>query len=1062
MTRKHEMHILLGCCLTTGLLAVSAAAYAQNNATVREVNMTMKTYQFSDPDPVAAPSSSIYPYFRFDGYEAEGTDREWTMVEMENDYIKVTIAPEIGGKVWGAIEKSTRNPFIYYNHVVKFRDISMRGPWTSGGVEFNFGLIGHVPTTATPVDYVLRENEDGSASCFVGALELMTGTRWTVEINLPKDKAYFTTQASWENSSGLGQPFYSWSNAAYHEGKDMEMIFPGSAYIGHGGDAHPYPKDAEGRDLSWYRNNAFGGSKSYHVLGSYADFYGAYLHDRDYGSAHYVPYEEKLGRKIFIWGLSESGMIWKDLLTDDDGQYVELQSGRLFNQPGTASARTPFKHPQFAPYGSETWKEYWAPVKGTGGITKMNPLGTLHLSREGEKLTVSFCPLQRVQEPIEIRSAGKTVYSGILDLDVLETWSVEQDLPAAELEDLSVEIGAHRLVYDPRTDGTPVERPLTLPDDFDWNSVYGLYVQGEQWLNQKQLDKAADCLARSLEKDPDFLPSLRCMGLLCLRRGDNEEALSYCKRALRLDTYDGSSNYLYATAQFRLGKMLDAKEGFSLACCSAADRGAALIGLGQCCFLEGNFEKAESCWRESLSCDSRKVFPKDLLICLYRITGQTKKAEIEIDAVLDRHPLDHFAAFEKYLLSHSDRDKSAFQQTIQNELPHENYLEIAEHYATLQRWNDVEEVLGLAPDHPLIEYHRAYCLHRLGQEAPAARHLEIAEAASPAFVFPHRLQTLTCLEWASTQHPSWKNKYYSALLKASLGKRQEAVALLDACGEADFAPLFVVRARMKQGEDRLRDLLAAEKLAPADRRIGMELIAHYQRNGRLEQALAVAERHYRRDPGNDKIGLRYAKLLSADGAYDKSLSILSRLVVLPYEGAYEGRAVYREANLMKSIDCVKKRRYRAALDYVEKARQWPKNLGVGKPYDADIDFQVENYLQGIILDKIGRSRQAEAFFESVAARTLRSAHSDRLLRALALRRLGRQPEADRLMDEWTAGGADDAVLTWCKAYYRHGKAGTEALGNGPAGSPDETAKPWEAAARQDGNFPFVRAMEDLL
>jgi hypothetical protein len=28
---------------------------------------------------------------------------------------------------------------VLYNNVVKFRDIAMRGPWTSGGIEFNFG-----------------------------------------------------------------------------------------------------------------------------------------------------------------------------------------------------------------------------------------------------------------------------------------------------------------------------------------------------------------------------------------------------------------------------------------------------------------------------------------------------------------------------------------------------------------------------------------------------------------------------------------------------------------------------------------------------------------------------------------------------------------------------------------------------------------------------------------------------------------------------------------------------------------------------------------------------------
>jgi hypothetical protein len=94
--------------------------------------------------------------------------QNWKMIEMENDYIKLWVTPEIGGKIWGAIEKSTGREFIYYNHAVKFRDVAMRGPWTSGGIEINFGVIGHAPTCSSPVDYMIRNNSDGSVSCFVG------------------------------------------------------------------------------------------------------------------------------------------------------------------------------------------------------------------------------------------------------------------------------------------------------------------------------------------------------------------------------------------------------------------------------------------------------------------------------------------------------------------------------------------------------------------------------------------------------------------------------------------------------------------------------------------------------------------------------------------------------------------------------------------------------------------------------------------------------------------------------------------------------------------------------
>ena len=140
------------------LLATTQLLAGPGKARLTEGMTSMLTYGFSDPDPVANPDALQYPYFRFDGYASQGSPKEWKTVALENDWICVTVFPEIGGKVWGAVDKTTGKEFIYYNHVVKFRDIAMRGAWTSGGIEFNFGIIGHVPSTATPVDYTTREN----------------------------------------------------------------------------------------------------------------------------------------------------------------------------------------------------------------------------------------------------------------------------------------------------------------------------------------------------------------------------------------------------------------------------------------------------------------------------------------------------------------------------------------------------------------------------------------------------------------------------------------------------------------------------------------------------------------------------------------------------------------------------------------------------------------------------------------------------------------------------------------------------------------------------------------
>ena len=158
--------------------AAQPAASSSTPARITEEIRVLETYPFSDPNPIPILASDrrLYPYHTFEGYSNTSEPREWKVVKMENDLIEVFVLPEVGGKVWGAVVKATGHEFIYRNEVMKFRDIALRGPWTSGGVEFNFGVIGHTPATATHVDYLLRENEDGSVSCFVGAMDLPSRT----------------------------------------------------------------------------------------------------------------------------------------------------------------------------------------------------------------------------------------------------------------------------------------------------------------------------------------------------------------------------------------------------------------------------------------------------------------------------------------------------------------------------------------------------------------------------------------------------------------------------------------------------------------------------------------------------------------------------------------------------------------------------------------------------------------------------------------------------------------------------------------------------------------------
>ena len=1024
-------------------------------ATVTETVETVKTYPFSDPDPVADPSDLFYPYFRFDGFSAKGIARQWKVVSLENDYIKLTLFPEIGGKIWGAVDKTTGKEFIYNNHVVKFRDIAMRGPWTSGGIEFNFGIIGHAPTSSTPIDYVTRQKPDGSVSCYVSSYELVTRTLWTVEVNLPKDKAYFTTTTTWHNSSSIDQPYYQWMNAGYPAAGNAEFCYPGTNYIGHGGELHSFPLDEQGRDISWYEKNDFGNSKSYHIVGKYNDFYGAYWHDNDFGSIHHAGYDEKLGMKIFLWGLSREGGIWEDLLTDTNGQYIELQSGRMYNQPASNSSLTPYKHTAFGPQATDRWTEYWFPVKGIKGVSKASRIGALNVLREDGFLKLYFSPLQKLSTTIKLYEGEKEMNSIPLNCGVLETWKDSIPLnKAVAAGRLKVVVGEDLLVYSEVPSDNITSRPKQLPADFDWSSAYGLYTQGEQWMNQKVLDKAEKFLLASLEKDPYFVPALTDLASLYYRQGRYDEALARCKTALSINTYDGDVNYLYGLCNMALGNHTDAKDGFSVASYSPRVRSAAYEKLDEMYLMDRNWAKAEHYALRSKEFNQMNLSADHVLMVVYRKTNQPEKAKALIDPLLEDLPLYHAARFEQlYQGEGSGHPIDDLQSLIRNELPFETYMELAEWYESVGCTEEALSLLSCAGNYPIALYKQAYLLHQAGNDDESRGMLQRAGALSPAMVFPFRPSSLKALEWAKTVQPDWKIDYYEALIRWANQDKAKALELLENCGEADYAPFYLSRASLKEGESRLADLLKAEQIEMSWR-TGFALINHYLANNQWQKAVETGKKYTKKYPSNYYIGLKYAKALCETGQYQPCISLLSRMQVLPNEGSYAGRAVYREANLYRAMEQLSHKNYKQVVKSVETSKEWPENLGVGKPYDNMIDNRLEDYLEAKAAAGQGDSRKTSALLAAVADYTISRSHfeSGNLLSALALRESGKVQEADHMVAAWSTDFPENRVVQWCTAIYRGEKE--KAVGMLQSRNDQTNTTPWEASFR-DSNFDLI-------
>ena len=1028
-------------CIFTLCAIISSLSLSAQHATVKETEQVMGTYAFDDPDPVAKPENLYYPYFRFDGFTNEKTDKKWKTVELENDYIRVTLFPEIGGKIWGAVDKTSGKEFIYTNHVVKFRDIAMRGPWVSGGIEFNFGIIGHAPTSATPVDYIPREKEDGSVSCYISAIDFITRTTWTVEVNVPKDKAYFTTHTTWYNSSSLDQPYYQWMNAGYKAAGNTRFCYPGTNYIGHGGDLHTFPVDDNGRDLSWYKNNAFESSKSYHVLGYYNDFYGAYWHDDDFGSVHHSAYDEKLGMKIFLWSQARDGAIWEDLLTDTDGQYVELQSGRMYNQPATNSARTPFKHTAFQPGATDEWTEYWFPVKETKGIVQASHIGALNVLKDNNRLTLYFSPTQELSVTLKVYSDEKEIISELLQTKTLQTWCKSYPLDTQSATGkIKVVIGNNDLVYSEQNSDKVINRPKEIPDDFDWNSVYGLYTSGEQWMNQKMYDKAEADLLAALSKDKYFAPALIRLSSLYYREGRYDEALQLCRSALSLNAYDGEANYLYGLCNIKAGHYTDAKDGFSVAAYSPAFRTAAYAKLAAVFIREQDWNKAISYAQKSLQYNTENLDAlQELLVC-YRKTGQKEKATQLIEKLSAKYPLNHVVSYEKHMLQPSLESLDNFNSSIRNELPEETYMEIAGWYESIGCEKDAINILSYIPVYPMACYKQSWLLHKAGEEAEAIQLIKNADILPANQVFPFRPENREALAWIASHSNSWKPAYYYALICHANHDKAKALEIMDNCGETDYIPFYLYRASLKKGTEQLNDLQKAARLGN-DWRTGLNLIKYYAGTENWKEANITAARYYKLFPENYVIGLQYAKTLCETEQYARAILLLRKIQVLPNEGAYAGRGIYRDANLYEAMAYIKKHKYEKALTSIEESKQWIENLGVGKPYEDQIDYRVENFLSAKAL--VNQPVKASLFLERVTKTPVKNYYfeSTNLLVALALSETGQKEVADKWVSLWKTQYPSSPIIEWCTAIYQGDTALAAKILNTRTEQSEST--PWE-------------------
>lgn len=967
-------------------------------ATIKEEIKTIKTYAFDEPNPlpILKENPKIYPYYKFEGYQQAAKNKDWKVVTLENDYIKLWVLPEVGGKVWGAIEKSTGEEFLYKNEVLKFRNIAMRGPWTSGGIEFNFGIIGHTPATATPVDYVLRENNDGSVSCIVGATDLPSGTEWRVEVNLQKDKAYFETKASWYNPTPLNQSYYNWMTAAAVAKSDLEFFIPGNKYLEHGGNAKLWPVDEEGKTLSYYKNNNFGPHKSYHIVGDYKDFFGGYYHDTNFGFGHWSPYEEMPGQKLWLWALSRSGGIWEDLLTDTDGQYIEFQAGRLFNQYSPGKDINPITQANFDSHAMDTWREIWFPFKEINGMVDASGYGVLNVEHSDDETHIGINALQDFGETLQVFVNGKVVVDEKLNMKPMQVYS--KTISSKSTDNIKVVVGDNKLKYSNNKEATLIKRPFYAETDLKISETQKLYTNGWEALKFREYKKASENLLALIKIDPSHQEGLVKLAELEYRKTNYNQALKYVNTVLRLDTYHPEANYKAGIIYHAKNDHINALESLGWSARSIEFRSTSYAQMAEIYLKLNNNERAKEYALKALNFNTYNLNARNVLTVLARKNESEDAFKTQISEILNIDALNHFVVYEKYLFSDA-KDRPSFN----NEFPYETALKLALEYHKLGQEKDAIHVLIDFKEDAKIKLWLAYLLNEKNNNESQQLLNEVIKSPSN-FVLPFRRETIPVLEWAVSNNPHWKLKYYLAQNYIAVGLTEKGENLLkNSLNTPDSDTFYRFRADYLDDESyafRLQDYKKAIELNSNDWKNWNALVQFYNKNKKYNEAYENSKKAFKKFTNNYNVDLMYAKALVGVKKYKQSIKALNNTNVLPSELGRASRNIYNAAHLFLSNEYIQQKKYSKAIQLLNDSKKWPENLGVGKPYD--VDNRLQDYLLAACYGKLRDVGKQNDLLEGIVNYTNLKKGEDnlnKLLGVLALKKLERNSDLNKMLSE---------------------------------------------------------------
>ena len=997
-----------------------------------EVGRPEKNPMFLEKRVYQGSSGVVYPYPVIETMSDEKKDVPYQAIWIENEYIKVMVLPELGGRVQMAYDKIKQRHFVYYNHVIKPALVGLAGPWISGGIEFNWPQH-HRPSTFMPVDTCIEENADGSVTVWVSEMEKMFHQKGAAGFTLRPGCAYLEIHGVLYNRTDVPQTFLWWANPAVEVNDAYQSVFPPdiNAVFDHGKRAVSsfpiatgtyYKMDySAGVDISNYKNIFV--PTSYMGVNSRFNFEGGYENDTQAGMLHVASHHFSPGKKQWTWGNGDFGRAWDRNLTDEATPeemkqwgidrkgfrpYIELMAGVYTeNQPDFS---------WLMPYEEKTFVQYFMPYRELGVVKEASKDLVFNInSQDDGRVCFKLFATNRQEVRLVLRNDdGEFYYEKELTVSPEEVLTETVDVKGTRFDALTFEVYksfpyGERCVLCWHAESDEI-RPIPdsaeaalLPEQIKTNEqlyLTGMHLEQYRHATWSPLDYYEEALRR----DPNDIRCLNAMGLWYIRKGRFAKAESYLRKAVKLsqkrnpNPYDGEPIYNLGLALKYQGKKNEAYELFWKATWNKAWADAGYFEAAKISVTEGRYEDALDEINRCLNNNWHNHKARALKATILRKLALISDAVNLIEESLMYDPFNYGCMYEQYLITEDEEVLQTMRQMMRRS--DQNYDEIALDYLAAGLTEEAESIWQIAISEGAVSPMTYYYMGRY----------EEAENTDSAYCFPNRAEAVIALEAAKRENPqgSMAPYYLGCLFYAA---RQYDLAIENWELSARLNPQFptvwrnLALARFNKQdrqEEALEYMEKAFRLDENDARVLMELDQLYKRlHHPHAERLAFLQQYPQLIQRRDDLLLEEITLLNEVGQYEEAMVRLDAHQFHPWEGG-EGKvpAQYQFCRVELAKQAIADKDYDKAVTLLTECLSYPHHLGEGKLYGAqENDFY---YLLGVAYDALGEREKASQCWEEAtkgpqepaAAMYYNDAKPDKIFyQGLALRKLGREDEA---------------------------------------------------------------------